>query len=153
MTEEEARVKRAYNKYSNNLQEWNKTITKFNINRQKGMKKQRSPIRSLVELQDSYCYEHLPYRLKEHIEDEIDAIEATRTVPCFGHDNLTINGSMRYMMENGPSAPSIGDLSMPYDSSTFTCGKSCLTHGEKRYKLRKKYGERFDNKDADAKFY
>ena len=28
-----------------------------------------------------------------------------------------------------------------------------MTAGEKRYKLRKKYGEGFDNKEADAKFY
>ena len=47
-TEEVARLKRAYVKYSNNLQDWNKTSSKFNQIRQKGMKKQRSPIRSLV---------------------------------------------------------------------------------------------------------
>lgn len=75
----------------------------------------------------------MPYRLKEHIEDEIDAIEATRTVPCIGTDGLTFNGSMKFMIDGAPSAPSMDNLSMPYDNSTFTCGKSCMTHGEKRY--------------------
>lgn len=28
-----------------------------------------------------------------------------------------------------------------------------MTAGEKRYKLRKKYGEGFDNKEAESKFY
>ena len=60
---------------------------------------------------------------------------------------------MQFMNEGAPSAPSMGDLSMPYDNSTFTCGHSQMTIGEKRYKLRKKYGEAFDNKEADAKFY
>jgi hypothetical protein len=57
-------------------------------------------------------------------------------------------------MIGGPSAPSIGDFSMPYDESTFTCeGHSTLTQGEKRYRLRKKHGEGFDNTEADSKFY
>ena len=57
------------------------------------------------------------------------------------------------MIGAGPSAPSVGDLSMPYDESTFTCEHSMMTQGEKRYHLRKKHGEGFDNMEADSKFY
>ena len=35
-----------------------------------------------------------------------------------------------------------------------TMGVSTLTQGEKRYMLRKKHGgKRFDNREADSKFY
>ena len=44
-------------------------------------------------------------------------------------------------------------LSMAYDESTLTNEKSMMTPGEKRYVLRKKYGQRFDNREADSKFY
>ena len=85
-TEELARVKRAYTKYSNNLQDWNSTISKMNMARSKNSngRKIRSPIRSLVQLQDSYQCDHLPFKMKEHIEDELDNIDTTRTVQFVG---------------------------------------------------------------------
>ena len=62
------------------------TISKMNMARSKNSngRKIRSPIRSLVQLQDSYQCDHLPFKMKEHIEDELDNIDTTRTVQFVG---------------------------------------------------------------------
>lgn len=143
---ETARIRRAYIKHSDNIADWNKTINNFNMKRKTSQSKVKSPIRTLVQLQDSYQEAHLPARLREHIEDELSALETSRSknmqVGLVTEDTIA---SMPFII----GQPSASD----FIDSVISCDRSNMTQGEKRYLMRKKYGERFDNREADAKFY
>ena len=42
------------------------------------------------------------------------------------------------------------DGSVAFDESTYTYNMSQVSHQDKRLALRKKYGQRFDNREADS---
>ena len=69
------------------------------------------PVRSLVQLQDSYVSEHLPEKMREHIEDQLQALDSQRGAMMKTFSN---RGS-----EFGSSIPFIMGLPSPRDGSTF----------------------------------
>jgi hypothetical protein len=78
MSDEEARIHRAYSKHLNNMMDWSQTITKCNNarDRKRTLSNIVPPMKSLLEQQDQYAKDHLPAKLQEHIEDEIGMLQS-----------------------------------------------------------------------------